>query len=598
MAPGNRRGGKHAVKDKDLTHTKYDDYNREQLAAAVKEAGCYVKDEKKSTMARRLADRDQNSRLEERRAKQEQKDREKKTEQEIKEVAKAKESRRRAREQRNEDRYERRELGEDVSSDSEHTEDLDERGRYDAHKLTVTGGEVLSDDTWEDTCSEISVRSRNPPIAPSCRLRLYEWAYPFAPSPKMPANFCSELFPAPLTYVPLRLTAMFTGEKVTLPGLRYPAGVDPDFVPILDPLVRTAARHGHTTGLLAHATIERASTWATRTIVHGWNGRIYLSLPPRNPKGSQLDEIYHKLNTERLMLLQPTPGATDAKKDRNARFEQRSAGKRRAITEVYDASQWQPLALAFMPAQLDWEPDIKDTYLQNAEFTTDNLFYVRFPGCDLPHYCFWTRQGEWVDPTTPDPSWTPELGECRDSVEKVSLPRGSLKVRNLTAPAVQSSLTESDPAAVLVSIERALILEGLAAVLAECRVAAIASGKGDMWSVLTAQLPMLYPSSTMPHAPPMEPSQGVCVAEKITALLCDQDVLPLTGQESWTRMDDDYWEVITDRNTDELGSPSLQRPPHHHPTLLTETRDEDVPQALYRRDSNDATPILSPYPKH
>jgi hypothetical protein len=47
MAPQHRRGGKHAVKDEDLTHTKYDDYNREQLLAAVKEAGCYVKDDKK-----------------------------------------------------------------------------------------------------------------------------------------------------------------------------------------------------------------------------------------------------------------------------------------------------------------------------------------------------------------------------------------------------------------------------------------------------------------------------------------------------------------------------------------------------------------------
>ena len=51
MAPQHRRGGKHAVKDEDLTHTKYDDYNREQLLAAVKEAGCYVKNARKIHLA-------------------------------------------------------------------------------------------------------------------------------------------------------------------------------------------------------------------------------------------------------------------------------------------------------------------------------------------------------------------------------------------------------------------------------------------------------------------------------------------------------------------------------------------------------------------
>lgn len=267
MSISHRRGGKHAVKDRDLTHTKYDDYSREQLLVAVKEVGCYVKDEKKSVMARRMADHDQNMENAERKAKQEQEEKEQKKKQEIREASKAKDLRRRARRMRNEARDRKRELEEDVSSMSDDTEDLEERGRADAHKLTVTGGEIASDETWEDTCSEASYRSVNTRIAPASNLRLHEWPHSFEPSSELPEDFRFELFPAPLTYAPLKLITTQTGEKVSLPGLKYPAGVEPDFAPILDPLVRSAARHGHTIGLLAHAVIESATSWSRRTII-------------------------------------------------------------------------------------------------------------------------------------------------------------------------------------------------------------------------------------------------------------------------------------------------------------------------------------------
>lgn len=589
MAAQHRRGGKHAVKDEDLTHTKYDDYNREQLLAAVKEAGCYVKDQKKSAMARRLADRDRKLQMEERRAIQERREIERKKEQEIQEAAKAKELRRQAREERNEERWEKRDLGEDVSSDSENSEDIDECGRDDAHKLTVTGGEVLSDNSWEDTCSETSVRSVNPRIAPGCKLRLYEWSYPFAPSPDIPTDFTFELFPAPITYAPLKLTAMLTGEKVTLPGLKYPAAVEPDFVPVLDPIVRAAARHGHTIGLLAHATIERASTWASRTIIQGWNSRMYFSLPSTISSDADLDEVYRKWNVENTRLLQPTPGAANIKADREHRFTQRLTNKRKAVAELYEASQWQPLALGFMPAHLDWEPGMKDTYLQNNELTIDNLFYVRFSDCDLPHYCFWNMPGEWTDPTTPDPSWTPENTEYQNSIETV---KNRLRVRNLTAPPARSNcpLANDDPEATLSSLEHDLITAGLSTVLSKTRAVAMAYGKNLHWNVFARTLPRLYPSSVMPRAPPVEPTPGMCVAEKLTALLFGRVFTPLTGQESWTRIDDEYWEVVTSHDDDAVDSPESHQSPHSHEGTDTAAQHEDTVQALHRRNSDNSPP--------
>ena len=598
MAPQHRRGGKHAVKDEDLTHTKYDDYNREQLLAAVKEAGCYVKDEKKSAMARRLADRDRDLQREERRAMQERKEIERKKEQEMKEAAKAKELRRQAREERNKNRWERRDLGEDVSSDSEDSEDLEERGRDDAHKLTVTGGEVLSDDSWEDTCSETSVRSVNPRIAPDCKLRLYEWSYPFAPSADMPEDFTFELFPAPITYAPLKVAAMLTGEKVTLPGLKYPAAVEPDFVPVLDPNVRAAARHGHTIGLLAHATIERASAWASRTIIHGWNGRMYFSLPSMNSLDAELDGVYCKRNMENTKLLQPTPGAANIKADRDHRFAQRLTNKRKAVAEVYEASQWQPLALGFMPAHLDWEPGMKDTYLQNDELTIDNLFYIRFPGCDLPHYCFWTKPGEWTDPTNPDPSWSREKTTSKAPVTSRT------RVRNLTAPPARSNcpVANRSPEATLSSLEHDLITTDLSTVLSKYRAAAMLYGRPQAWKIFTRRLPEFHPSGVLPRAPPLEPARSqpvlssrqlppeMCVAEKLTLLLFQRPFMPLTGQESWTRMDDKYWDVVSSHDDEAVDSPELFQSPQPHACTDIATQHGDTVQALHRRNSDNSPP--------
>ena len=600
MAPQYRRGGKHAVKDEDLTHTKYDDYSREQLLAAVKEAGCYVKDDKKSVMARKLANHERNRQSAERRAMQERKGNEEKKQQEIKDAAKASKNRRRARAKRNEDRGKRREHGEDVSSNSDDTDDADEQDRSDAHKLTVTGGEALSDETWEDTCSETTVHSVNSRVASGCKLRLFEWPYTTMPSPHPPPDFRFELFPTPLTYTPLKLITTHTHEKVTLPGQKYPAGVDPDFVPILDSLTRSAARHGHMIGLLAHATIERATAWQGRTIVQGWNGRMYLSLPSPSPNASRnlaLDATYRKWRVEKHKLLRPTPGITDPKTDRKRRLAQQTVNKRKATAEVYEASEWRPLAVSYMPAYLDWDQGTDCTSLQDHVQTTESLFYIRFPGCDLPHYYFWVREGEWSDPTTADPIWSPSMVERQEHKQTVveACTTAKYRVKKLTTPpsGLNSTPASSDFEPTLLSIEYDLITYGLAPTLTKNRALAISSGKGEAWNVFTRKLPVLYPSGDLPCVPPAEGVGDQCVAEKIEAVLAGDVAVPFTGQESWIRNDDDFWDVVTHASDEEVGLSPLDVFEDSQRQSCSSTRndrDASAVEALYRRDSID-TPI-------
>ncbi|KAJ4356959.1 hypothetical protein N0V95_002902 [Ascochyta clinopodiicola] len=595
MAAAHRRGGKHAVKDEDLTHTKYDHYAREELLAAVKEAGCYVKDDKKSTMARKLAKHDQELQFSARRTAQEQKEKEDKRQEELRDAAKAKKDQRRAREKRNNDRGRRREHGEDVSSNSEDTVDADEQDRHDAQKLTVTGGEALSDETWEDTASESTVRSRNPPIEPECKLRLFEWSYITVP-PKSPLLHADEeQFPMQLTYTPLKLITMQTREKITLPGLKYPAGIDSDYVPVLDSCTRAAARHGHMIGLLAHATIEPASAWASRTLVQGWNGHMYFSLPPRDDvKNRQLADVYQKWNLENAKLLRLTPGALDPKADRWHRFAQRLTNKRKQVADMYETCRWRPLAVSYLPSYLDWERGMKSASLAPCEKSINNLYYVRFPGYDLPHYYFWARQSEWGDPTTPNPAWTVSL-EHKDNTQVVAdanTPPSKALVRikkvDTALPLRHNSPEISDPDTTRSSVELDLCTHGLSATLTKHKVFTVSAGKTQAWNVFAQRIPALYPSGELPDAPPAEPRQGMSVAEKIAALELGHVFSPFNGEESWTKDDDAAWDVVSgDSNAcnAEMGSSS---------SAGTSSIEDEV-NALYRRDSMDA--LLRPQDK-
>ncbi|KAJ4383815.1 hypothetical protein N0V86_000658 [Didymella sp. IMI 355093] len=597
MAPQHRRGGKHAVKDEDLTHTKYDEYNREQLLAAVKEAGCYVKDDKKSVMARKLAEHDQNKQYEERRAARERKEKEEVKQQKLANTAQAQKDRQEARASRNEEREMRRELGEDVSSNSDDTDD--DRGRCDAHELTITGGEALSEATWEDTSSETTVRSQNPPVRPACRLQLLEWPYPNSPPSSLSSDPEPEHYPALLAYAPLKLATTITHEKLTLPGKTYPVGVDPDYVPTLDTLTRSATRHGHLLNQLSHAIIEPASLWRARTTVQGWNGRMYFALAPQSlhdKKDARLDDVYRKWHTAHAKLLQPTPGVTDVKADRQARFKQIATEKRRRVAEVYEASSWKPRALVYMPAYLDWETGTSDEDV-GRDRTVENLWYVRFPGCDVPHYYFWSREGEWSDPTVPDPSWSAEAFKPRTRVETeaepCSPPRNTwFRVKKLTSLPTYNAASAKCFNTLKTTHENDLLAHGLSFTLAKNRRLAISAGRQQAWHEFTAQIPRLYPSSIFPRAPPAQAEEDMCLADKISALLSGCDVQPYSSQEAWTRNDDTFWDVVSAAELSpvlDLAVTSATNSLHSRP-YAEHAHAHNAPSALHRRDSFDVLP--------
>lgn len=582
------------MKDEDLTHTKYDDYNREQLLAAVKEAGCYVKDDKKSVMARKLAEHDRNLQDAQRRAVQERKEKEDKRQQEIKEATKAKNERRKARVKRNEDKGRRRERGDDVSSNSDDTIDVDEEDRLDAQRLTVTGGEALSDETWEDTCSETTVCSKNRPINPDCKLRLFEWSYTTIPPSSPLLEPWNEQFPSQITYTPLKLLTTHTHEKVTLPGSKYPAGVEPDFAPVLDPLTRSAVRRGHLIGLLARATIEPARVWASRTIVQGWNGCMYFFLPRLNGVGKpRLDTVYRKRDLEISGLLRPTAGTTDPKTDWKRRRAQRLACKRKAAAEVYEVCKWTPLAMSYVPAYLDWDPRFGSASLSCGDKSIDKLYYVRFPGCDLPHYYFWATESEWGDPTVPDLAWSPKVLEQQSTVETAAKLHAlqALRVRKrapLPVVRLDSPLgSEFDTTAS--AVEHDLLTHGLAAMLTKYKTFANSIGRKQAWDVFTRDLPGLYPSGTMPEAPPVEPANGMCVVEKVAALLSGRAILHFTGKESWTRDDDSAWDKATRADSKVLIESELvvMEELENLPQSVGNVEDDREVGALYRRGSVD-----------
>ena len=601
MAPQHGRGGKHAVKDEDLTHTKYDDYNREQLLVAVKEAGLYVKDDKKSVMAHKLAGYDRNRQLVETRAIQERKEQEEKKLQEKQEKERARQDRRKARARRNKERGQMRELGENVSSDSEDSIDLREQQRHDARMQTVTGGDVVSDVSSEDTESNYSATPKNLPIAPSCRLELFEWPYTAAPSSCPPATRRTEQHPATLTYAPLKLIATHSSEKVTLPGAKYPAGVDPDFVPILDSLTRAAARHGYMVGLLAHAKIESASYWASRTIIQGWNGRMYFRLPQTsNTKQSGLHAVYQRWSVEHHRLLRPTSGVRNveaATADRKRRAALRLANKRKRTVGVYEACLWRSQAIGFAPAYLDWEKHGENVFPQ-YERAIENLFYIRFPGCDVPHYYFWVKEGEWSDPLTPDPEWSTEVFERQNQSQTAvasSRPQAPTKIRvkKLTAPPPlrHNIPPDLDLDTILSSIEHDLSIHGLGSTLANYRILALFTGREQAWCIFTHKLPVLYPSGAFPRAPPVEPAKGLSVAEKIHAVLSGNVLLPFNGDEAWTRADDEMWDTVTmteGGGEDSHMSDANAFDDSQEASVKYDDGDEEGVQALYRRDSMDA----------
>ncbi|KAH5462257.1 hypothetical protein HBI30_012800 [Parastagonospora nodorum] len=595
QAAPHKRGGTHRVKDRDRTNTVYDDWDYKQLKNGCIERGIYVKDMKKVEMAKTLADYDVQKRRAERSALVEHEKKQRKLE-----VEKRQENDRRLQEEaikhkRRMEKEARREREESVSDD---TPDEDEiRQMHDMMAGSDEGpmGQVLSEESWDSTSTDTTDSSVNDTILPECKLRLFEWSFPDMPSPtaristrqaaifrpKSPEYPPKRPLPVPrnIPYAPLKVHTTSTKEKLFLPGQTYPPGVNPDFVPLLSPRTRHAARNGVLSGVLRKATIERASTWAQRTQIQGWNARMFFSLAPRN-ETKALSDVYTKWFLENRKLLRVEPRGVGLKVTREQRHVQRHVNKGRKLAEVLEASEYRPTAVCYLPAYLDYGEEEESKERHRLE----NLFFVRFPGCDVPHYYFWTGEGEWADPTVRNMDWKHDGdGMERPSVSRKRLPGTSrtmlTRVKNPNiwpSPPVHVT-SPPDLETIIALIEFELYTHGLAMTLIKYRNRWAKKGKADAWKTFGQHLPLIYPSGIFPTVPPPNAKSAISVAVKlaiIEKLKPGDDTMadPLRGDEPWTSKDDVWW-TIDGANT----TPSTE--PEH--------------EALYRRDSVPTLEFLS-----
>jgi hypothetical protein len=503
-------------------------------------------------------------------------------------------------------------------------------------------GQALNEESWDSTSTETTIRSTNSTVLPECKLRLFEWSFTGLPSPTTrspPSSAISPVgprssspksherrplpIPHDIPYAPLKVHTTESKEKLFLPGQTYPPGVNPDFVPILSRRTRHAARNGVLEGVLRKATIERATAWTNRTQIQGWNARIFFSLAPRN-KAKVLQDVYNKWFLENRKLLRVEPRGDGLKVTRAQRHIQRHTNKGNKLAEILEASEYRPTAVCYLPAYLDYRIDKTEVErkLQNDRRTLETLFFIRFPGCDVPHYYFWTRKRQWADPTVSNPDWTPDMvtsdtmssdGEDtsfeRPRVSQKCLPGTAPPVRTIFtrvknaahAPPPPSRTTSPPDLATIVSlIECELYSHGLSMTLIKYRNRWLKKGKADAWNAFGRYLPRLYPSGTLPTTPPLKAESVVSVAMKLASIerLGDKTPpTPLTGDEPWTQNDDAWWDV---REVDLDSSEDIPMPLLMGVTSKSDYSSDELDnidpkdlEVLYRRGSIPALSFLS-----
>ena len=602
-----RRGGTHKVRDEHKTDSKYDNYNYKELVDQAKERGIYRKDMKKVEMAWALKHDDE----EERRAEQDavlalQRKRQEAKEEEERRAA----HKQRQIEEKHERRIEkerRRQRDESVSDDTLSDADIEAQETSRNEYAREQFGQALSDESWNSTSTE---SSPEPPMdrdtKPDCRLRLFEWPHEQLPDTHPPRFFSfSEPKPRAIPYAPLRLTTTSSRQKLVLPGSKYPTGVDPDFCPLLSPRTRSAARNGHLIGTLRHAVVESGVDWAQRTLVQGWNAHMYFHLGSRPNESKRLADTYRKWWLENRKVLRVKGKGEARKEERAARHVQRRRNRTRLVQEVYESSLWRPGGMGYVAAYLDYWGDGGGGGGEERrggrfggrrgaceeERVLENLFFVRFLESDVPHYYFWTRQGEWEDPCFPNPAWEAAgqlnedeqdavkmeedameedaMGEdakggkrryrlgSKNRVEPVSSTKTRLiRVRRpsltLAFTAAPSPSSPSSPFSIASAITRAeyhLYTYGLSSTLSTYRARWLAKGKATHWKTFAANLPTLWPSGNIPDVPPVESRPGASVALKIAAIDVSSaggttTFSPLMDGEAWTENDDKLWEVV------------------------------------------------------
>ena len=426
QAAAHRRGGTHRVRDEDKTNSIYDDFTRQELKEEAKRRHIYCKDMKKCYMARHLLDDDRRRlKLQHSQTIKRQKEsieRRKKRQKGIDERLGQREDKRKPRIEQEQ----RRQSDESVSDDniSENKKQEEQRRNFDINEDTNQNfchAQVLSDESWDSTSTESTARSDNNLVYPDRQLRIFEWPFPDMPSdeppPKSPvqadAGFHTPHFglsPVKKAYAPLKVVTTATRRKLFLPGHKYESGVDPASVSILSPDTKSAAVNGILQGSLCEAKIEKGTDWAKHTHIQGWNGRMYFNLPSRN-SSKDLAETYRKWSSENRKLLRVNGRGDGVPKDREQRHKQRRLNKGRMTLEVYEASQHRPTAICYVPVHLGLESDLgrEDLPFANPRRSLDNLFFIRYRECDVPHYYFWLHNGAEMTSYTPYPISYPTI---------------------------------------------------------------------------------------------------------------------------------------------------------------------------------------------
>ena len=419
-----RIGTTHQVKGEDRTGTMWDNENYETLRGECRERGLLHKNLKKAQLAKQLAEDDARNdvaAVEKRRQETQQKIQEE-VERKRKEVEKAERIAQRE-QQRNEGRNE-----------------TDEGYLSNLYGGGITGELVTLSDTATktNTATRSSMSSPYHPNIPYQTLSVFEWPYPELPSPSPPKTPTTPHYdpdspmhliastpptqPVRMKYKCMFLQTTKSNEGVVLPGKKAPPNLSPDFVPRLSPEAVQAARNGVRIKQLRRTKIESGEGWNKRTQLQWWNGGMFL-------EGFQIPK---KWDADQPSLSEaPSPGAVEATsstsrsksvsrsklrsrsrskklqakaksqlKSRPARGRNTSERNRKQLAlEATSSTIRSKNPVLYLPACLDMDND------DGFPHTLDRLFYITYLDQEMPHFFFWTRPGDWEDPTQENPEY-------------------------------------------------------------------------------------------------------------------------------------------------------------------------------------------------
>ncbi|KAL1612046.1 hypothetical protein SLS60_000269 [Paraconiothyrium brasiliense] len=613
QAKPHKRGGVHAIKDKDKTGSKWDTMTRDVMVEAALRDPMYipffakfkqtkekVKDLKKLVLLQTLASADEQLK---RKAAQEQREGVK-LRKEAEARRKAEEEKQRAEQQRKEqERLRREEEGQIVSDEEEEEQELPQV--Y-----------LLQEDS--DTSDTISTLSSSSSSYSPGKLRMFEWSFADPPSSdywRTPRSWPQqqELQPLPLPYTPMNVVSIHEREMLHTPGLiSQNQGIEPDRVARLSQHVKDCARNGVLIGPLADAVIESGSDWSERTIVQGWNGRMFFDLPRSERSDEDLADVYRQWKSKEAKKKRKS----DRKRYHEAgvhkadpRLKALKQKERRKITKnVYKTSQWRPTIVylpAYLPAHSE-APDFSPTDIFAPTRNAETLFYIRLEGESVPSFFFWAEQDGWKDPTEPNPLYEEFEHQYarRTSQHSVLTPRRFsrlVRVKKMPAPR-RFSPTYTIPKTsryetALWAIERDLYNHGFHSTLKLYHNRWLIEENKDVWNKLTSVLRnQLPPSGRFPPHPPvrLEHDPGmISIAEKLArveAPFRTRPVLPIFIDDDWTRNDDAYWTTEERPRTPASDSMEVEMqyaiPISRNGRFVSRPATPGTPQSLHRRISD------------